>query len=107
MLGLIRNALVVFFSSIIAYCWTSEPPFALTGSVRSGFPPVGPPHFRLPNPHMPNGTEPMTVVETLHFLGTGPLVVAFGAILQNIAVSKAFGHGQTIDATQEMLATGM
>ena len=48
----------------------------------------------------------MTVVETLQFLGSGPLVVAFGAILQNIAISKAFGHGQTVDATQEMLATG-
>ncbi|CAG7728717.1 unnamed protein product [Allacma fusca] len=78
----------------------------ILGSVRSGFPPVGLPQFELYNPNG-NSTVPMTPIETLQFLGTGPLVVAFGAILQNIAISKAFGHGQTVDATQEMLATGV
>ena len=104
-LSLGRNALAIFLSSVVAFAWSS-PPFALINSVKSGFPEVGPPNFELHNPHS-NSTDPMDFTETLSYLGTGPLVVAFIAILQNVAISKAFGSGQTIDGTQEMVALGV
>lgn len=103
-LALCRNALAIFLTSIVAVAW-SDPPFALVGTVKKGFPEVGLPVFELVNPHG-NSTEPMSFTETLGFLWTGPLVVAFIAILQNVAISKAFGSGQTIDGTQEMVALG-
>ena len=104
MFSLSRNALAISISAAVAYLWVN-PPFVLTGKVRSGLPDVMPPSFQFPDPNS-NSTEPMSFVETLRFVGTGPVTVAFVSILQNVAISKAFGSGQTIDGTQEMIALG-
>lgn len=104
-----RNAIVVVGASILAAS-LSNPPFALTGTVKSGFPAVGPPDFLLPASHFPsynettNGT--LTFWETWDELRTAPLMIAIISILQNVAIAKAFGSGQSIDATQEMIALG-
>ena len=103
-LTLTRNAVVMFLTCIIAYLWT-DPPFALTGDVKKGFPDVGVPQLRLYDQNS-NSTERMTFTETLEFVGTGPVMVALVAILQNVAISKAFGHGQSVDGTQEMISLG-
>ncbi|CAG7728716.1 unnamed protein product [Allacma fusca] len=100
-----RNALVIIIGVIVAYCWSSDPPFALTGEVQSGLPPVGFPQFELED-RRSNSTETMSFVKTLEFMGSGPVVVAVIAILQNVAISKVYGSGQTIDGTQEMIALG-
>ncbi len=103
-----RNAMVVIFASILAASLTS-PPFALTGQVKSGLPPISPPDFSLPD-HFPpnNGTDPnLNFWETWENLGTAPLMIALISILQNVAIAKAFGSGQSIDATQEMIALGV
>lgn len=99
--------MVVIFASILAASLTS-PPFALTGEVKSGLPPISPPDFSLQD-HFPpnNGTDQLNFWETWGELGTAPLMIALISILQNVAIAKAFGSGQSIDATQEMIALGV
>ncbi|ODN05268.1 Sodium-independent sulfate anion transporter, partial [Orchesella cincta] len=104
-LSLSRNALVVIIATGIAAS-LSDPPFALTGKVKSGFPPVGPPQFTLPGGNNSTSGGTLTFWETWQELGTAPLTIAVISILQNVAIAKAFGSGQSIDATQEMIALG-
>ncbi|CAL8112209.1 unnamed protein product [Orchesella dallaii] len=111
LISLSRNAIIILITSLLAYLW-KEPPFKLTGKVRGGFPTIQPPQFELPyRPTMINETlietdEYYSFWDTWSVLKTGPLVIALISILQNVAISKAFGAGQTVDATQEMLALG-
>ncbi|ODM99088.1 Sodium-independent sulfate anion transporter [Orchesella cincta] len=111
LISLSRNVIIILVTSLIAYLW-QEPPFKLTGKVRGGFPTISPPQFELPyRPTMINETlidseEHYSFWDTWSVLKTGPLVIALISILQNVAISKAFGAGQTVDATQEMLALG-
>ncbi|ODM98243.1 Sodium-independent sulfate anion transporter [Orchesella cincta] len=124
-----RNAIVVICAAALAATLPGSQ-FALTGKVKSGFPHIGPPQFDLPEfpkniqeqddgqnfdsftfndgsilGGSSNGT--MTYWETWKELGTGPLTIALISILQNVAIAKAFGSGQTIDATQEMITLGI
>ena len=106
-----RNALIVITTTVIAYLWT-DPPFKLTGNVQSGLPSIRVPSLTLPVAHGDglNATESgemMSFMETWQEYSTAPLVAAIIAILQNVAISKAFGSGQSVDATQEMLTLGI
>jgi len=94
----------VLITTIISYFWI-DPPFKQTGEVRGGFPPVGPPEFLLPANS--TTTEILSFSETWSLIGAGPLIIALISVLQNVAISKAFGSGQSVDATQEMLALGL
>ncbi len=73
---------------------------------------MAPPQFEMPyRPILQNDTlfypsDHYSFSETWSILKTGPLVVALISILQNVAISKAFGSGQAVDATQEMFALG-
>lgn len=106
-----RNVIVVMITSFIAFTW-ENPPFKLTGHVHGGFPDIDIPSFNLPfnftntDTGHASETQNMTFWETWSFIGAGPLIVALIAVLQNVAISKAFGVGQSIDATQEMFALG-
>lgn len=74
--------------------------------MHAGFPDIAVPSFALPT-NVNGSTEGnLTFWETWSVIGAGPLTVAVIAILQNVAISKAFGSGQSIDATQEMFALG-
>ncbi|CAG7725609.1 unnamed protein product [Allacma fusca] len=115
LVSLARNIIVVVSTSLIAFAWY-DPPFQVTGEVQGGFPPIGLPHFSLPvrnNITTGNSTKAgdleikMGFSETFSFIGNGPIIIALISILQNVAISKSFGHGQAIDATQEMLALGV
>ena len=103
-----RNALIVITTTFIAYLWT-DPPFKLTGNVQSGLPSIRVPSLTLPSNGGQNvtGDEMMSFMETWQEYSTAPLVAAIIAILQNVAISKAFGSGQSVDATQEMLTLGI
>jgi sodium-independent sulfate anion transporter 11 len=123
-----RNALIVIITSIVAFSWADPPPFAMTGTVKSGFPPVKVPPFELPQTGNGSGyldpsessngqwdwdslilEEPrkLDFWESIKELGSGPLSIAVISILQNVAIAKAFGSGQSIDANQEMIALGV
>lgn len=109
-LSISRNVIIVLLSTLTAFLWTPNPPFQLTGPVVGGFPSVEPPSFRLPynSTTVDDPTSYLSVWETLTSrLGGGPLILALIAVLQNVAISKSFGAGQSIDGTQEMLALGM
>lgn len=48
-------------------------------------------------------SEQLSFLESWSLISTGPLVIALISILQNVAISKAFGSGQKVDATQVMI----
>ena len=97
-----RNVLVVSTTTLIAFCWANRP-FEIINTVRGGFPPVGPPPFLLPERPPANYTGDEDITETLRvmsfgetmaFLKAGPIVIGVVSILQNVAISKAYGSGQ-------------
>lgn len=96
----------------MAFIW-KDPPFKVVGTVHGGFPSVGPPEFLLSHrPVMDNGTlvpsdDKYSFGDTWSILQAGPVLIALLSTLQNVAISKAFGAGQAVDATQEMLALGV
>ncbi|XP_026729131.1 sodium-independent sulfate anion transporter-like isoform X2 [Trichoplusia ni] len=99
-----RNALVVFGATILAYLLRLRglTPFALTGKIDGGLPDFGPPPFEtVVNNQTLNFDDMMTV-----FGGEG-IVIPLVAILESIAIAKAFAGSAPVDATQEMIAIGM
>lgn len=96
-ISLARNAFAVLIGSCIAYALSFDglpPPFALTGRIRSGFPPVGPPPFET---WVPDGVANGTMVhlnggQMLETLGSSLVALPFVAILEVVVVAKAFGE---------------
>lgn len=88
-LSLSRNALVVIGGSALAYILERNRgsiPFAITGQVASGLPP-----FRLPPfETQVNGTV-VPFQGMLSELGTSLIAIPVIALLESIAVAKAFG----------------
>lgn len=112
LISLSRNVIVILITSLASYIWHT-PPFKLVGPVNGGFPPVSLPQFQLThrpsdyaNETLSDSQTHYSFVETWSILKTGPLIIALISVLQNVAISKAFGAGQAVDATQEMLALG-
>ncbi|KAL1392779.1 hypothetical protein pipiens_012240 [Culex pipiens pipiens] len=103
-LSLSRNALVVIGGTVLAYLLSmgGEPPFLLTGNVTSGLPSFQPPPF---STVVNNQTYSFS--EMVSELGSSVIALPLIAILESIAIAKAFSKGKTIDATQEMIALGI
>lgn len=77
--------------------------------------PAGLPAFQIPPfsiPAVVNETTGEIIEEGLSFmdliseLGSGLVVIPLIALLENIAICKAFANGKTVDATQELIAIG-
>jgi len=100
----------VILTSLIAYFFVdlteNSPLFRLTGTVKGGFPNTGPPEFALPYNATTTAIQLSVLDSWNSILGFGPLTIGVIGILQNVAISKAFGTNQVVDATQEMLALG-
>ncbi|XP_050664482.1 sodium-independent sulfate anion transporter-like [Leptidea sinapis] len=100
-----RNAIVVIIGILIAYITkmvTNEEPFKLIGDIGSG----------LPTPHWPPfstvvGNETYYFADMMTVFGFRSIVIPFVAILESIAIAKAFSFGVPVDATQEMIAVGL
>ncbi|KAL9693744.1 hypothetical protein quinque_013029 [Culex quinquefasciatus] len=103
-LSLSRNALVVIGGTVLAYLLSmgGETPFLLTGNVTSGLPSFQPPPF---STVVNNQTYSFS--EMVSELGSSVIALPLIAILESIAIAKAFSKGKTIDATQEMIALGI
>ncbi|KAM9177712.1 sodium-independent sulfate anion transporter isoform 4-T4 [Mergus octosetaceus] len=100
-----RNALVVLFAGLVAYCFQlrGSQPLTLTGSIPQGLPPCRLPPF---SKAVPNGTMPFgTMVEDM---GVGLAVVPLMGLVETIAIAKAFAsqNDYRIDPNQELLAMG-
>uniref|UniRef100_A0A182NE09 SLC26A/SulP transporter domain-containing protein n=1 Tax=Anopheles dirus TaxID=7168 RepID=A0A182NE09_9DIPT len=103
-LALSRNAVVVIGGAVLAYYFSTVgcSPFSLTGTVTPGLPPVNLPPFSTVLNNQTLGFSEMTAK-----LGSSIIAVPLIAILETIAIVKAFSKGKSIDATQELVALGM
>ncbi|KAJ8959233.1 hypothetical protein NQ318_022496 [Aromia moschata] len=101
---LARNAIVVVISSFIAYLFERKgyTPFVLTGSVKEGLPPFKLPPFSTTF----NGTY-HGFTDILDTYGSSLAFTPVIAILEHIAIAKAFSKGRTLDATQEFISLGV
>ncbi|XP_043263636.1 sodium-independent sulfate anion transporter-like [Colletes gigas] len=102
--SLARNAVVVIFGIILSYslsCYGIKP-FKITGNITEGLPPFGPPPFSIVTQNYT-----YNFVELVSELGSTTISIPLIAILESIAISKAFAKGKTVDANQEMLALGL
>merc|ERR1712066_374367 len=83
--------------------------FTLTGHIKGGIPHPGLPPFSIPRHSVANHTLP---VEDISFsdmasnLGSAFIIIPIIAILESVAIAKAFSGGKPLDASQEMIALG-
>lgn len=100
-----RNAVVVIIGIIVAYVLkvaTNSEPLLLIGDIGSGLPKFEPPPFSAVL-----GNETYTFIEMTKALGPEAIIIPMVAILELIAIAKAFAGGAPINATQEMIALGL
>ncbi|XP_046393579.1 sodium-independent sulfate anion transporter-like isoform X2 [Ischnura elegans] len=98
-----RNAIIVIIGTLVAYICSlnGATPFQLTGAVQEGLPNFEPPPFSATV-----GNKTYTFIEMASELGSSIAVIPLVAILESIAIGKAFSNGKALDATQEMVALG-
>ncbi|XP_071444272.1 sodium-independent sulfate anion transporter-like [Hetaerina americana] len=100
-----RNALIVLIGGSLAFVFERNwgvAPFALSGQIDPGFPPVQPPPFSTTY-----GNVTYNFGSMASELGTGILIVPVVSVLANIAIAKAYSTGGKMYATQEMLTLGL
>ncbi|XP_063365061.1 sodium-independent sulfate anion transporter-like [Cydia amplana] len=105
LISLSRNAIVVTVGMIIAYTLkvvTDTEPLILIGEIGKGIP-----KFTLPPFSTTVGNETYSFVDMLKVYGLQSIVIPLVAILQTVAISKAFAGGKPVDATQEIIAVGL
>ncbi|XP_058061911.1 sodium-independent sulfate anion transporter-like isoform X2 [Anopheles bellator] len=103
-IALSRNAIVVIGGASLAYYFASSrsEPFSLTGTVTPGLPPV-----KLPPFSTVLNNQTLTFPEMTSKLGSSIIALPLIAILETVAIVKAFSKGKSMDATQEMIALGL
>ncbi|KAF5289752.1 hypothetical protein FQA39_LY03669 [Lamprigera yunnana] len=104
LVSIARNAVVVIMGTVLAWalCEYGEKPFALTGNIGKGLPTLQVPPF---STEFNNQTY--TFLDMVKQYQSSIAFVPLIAVLEHVAISKAFAKGKTIDATQEMLALGL
>ncbi|XP_057659501.1 sodium-independent sulfate anion transporter isoform X9 [Diorhabda carinulata] len=104
MFSLASNAIAVMCCSVVAYIFKQygQMPFKLTGEVRGGLPSFTLPPFSTNF----NGTE-FRFEDMMTEYGTVVIFCPLIAVLEHIAIAKAFSKGKSLDATQEMIALGV
>ncbi|XP_065370270.1 sodium-independent sulfate anion transporter [Calliphora vicina] len=102
--SLSRNSMAVIIGTFLAYILSRDgsQPFRVTGNVTAGLPP-----FRVPlHGTTINGTE-VSLKEMLNTVGGSFASIPLVAILEVVAIAKAFSKGRIVNASQEMIALGM
>ncbi|XP_063365592.1 sodium-independent sulfate anion transporter-like [Cydia amplana] len=105
LISLSRNAIVVIVGMIIAYTLkviTDTEPLILIGEIGKGIPKVTLPPFTTTVVN-----ETYSFVDMLQVYGPQSIIIPLVAIIETIAISKAFAGGKPVDATQEMIAVGV
>lgn len=102
LIGTSRNAILVVVCGVIGYSFQNAKmtPFKLIGDIPPGLPSVQLPPFSME----PDSDE--TLSEMLSSMGSGLIVVPLIALMESIAICKAFSNGKSVDATQELIAIG-
>ncbi|KAG8225925.1 hypothetical protein J437_LFUL005961 [Ladona fulva] len=73
------------------------------GHIPAGLPDVQPPPFSISS----GDNSTVGFLEMVSDFGSGLVVLPLLALLEDIAICKAFSSGKTVDATQEMIAIGI
>lgn len=84
--------------------------FKIIGEIPAGLPAFRIPPFSIED-HVNETTgeiihEGMGFTQMISEIGSGLIVIPLIALLENIAICKAFANGKTVDATQELIAIG-
>lgn len=104
-ISLSRNAVVVILGMLITYglkVMLDVEPLNIIGDIGSGLP-----KFRLPPLSTVVGNETYFFADMINMLGPQAIALPLVAILELVAIAKAFSDGGTVDATQEMIALGL
>ncbi|XP_047360090.1 sodium-independent sulfate anion transporter isoform X1 [Vespa velutina] len=101
---LARNAVVVIMGIFLVFVLSlyDLKPFKITGNITQGLPPFKPPPFSIDT-----NNKTYQFPELIQELGSTIASIPLIAILESVAIAKAFAKGKTLDATQEMLAVGL
>ncbi|CAK1582248.1 unnamed protein product [Parnassius mnemosyne] len=102
--SLARNAVVVILGIVVAYVFkvtTDSEPLVLVGDIGRGLPKFQPPPFSTTV-----GNKTYIFSDMVQVLGPQSIVLPLVAILESVAIAKAFAGGIQVDATQEMIALG-
>ncbi|XP_068084506.1 sodium-independent sulfate anion transporter isoform X2 [Anabrus simplex] len=99
-----RNAFAAVLGTLVAYIFYTygETPFSLTGKIGKGLPPFQPPPFSTIY-----NNRTYEFLDMTSELGTSLITLPLIAILETVAIAKAFSKGKALDATQEMIALGL
>jgi sodium-independent sulfate anion transporter 11 len=106
-----RNAMIVLLCLVLA--WVLDPGarvFSLTGSIDTGIPALEPPPFHISAIRHNNGTDHVEYIgfgSMVTTLGSATFIIPIIAILESVAIAKAFSGGKPVDASQEMIALGL
>ncbi|KAJ6637371.1 Sodium-independent sulfate anion transporter, partial [Pseudolycoriella hygida] len=103
LVGTSRNAILVVVCGVIGYSFkdAAMTPFKLIGDIPPGLPNIQPPPFSM----KPDSDESLS--DMLSSMGSGLIVVPLIALMESIAICKAFSNGKSVDATQELIAIGV
>ncbi|KAF7391863.1 hypothetical protein HZH68_011406 [Vespula germanica] len=101
---LARNAVVVIMGIVLVFALSlyDLKPFKITGNITKGLPPFSPPPFSIDT-----SNKTYHFPELIQELGSTIASIPLIAILESVAIAKAFAKGKTLDATQEMFAVGL
>ncbi|XP_025411068.1 sodium-independent sulfate anion transporter-like isoform X2 [Sipha flava] len=115
LIGTFRNSIVVIVGSYVSYLYISSEghdvtsddippiPFKVVGKIPSGLPAFGLPQFSVT---YDNGTT-TEFFEMVSKIGSGVIVLPIIGLIETISICKTFADGKPVDATQELLATGL
>ncbi|XP_055617352.1 sodium-independent sulfate anion transporter-like isoform X3 [Toxorhynchites rutilus septentrionalis] len=111
LIGTARNAIIVIVCGAIGASFynSGAVPFKMIGEVPSGLPAVQLPPFSVPEITNEEGVVIQQYEgfgDMLSNLGSMLIVVPLIALLEDIAICKAFADGKSVDATQELIAIG-
>lgn len=111
LIGTARNAIIVVFAGLLsAYFYNNgQDMFKIIGEIPAGLPPFQVPQFSFTE--IKNTTEGEIIIEhtfgsLVSDMSSALIVIPLIALLENIAICKAFANGKAIDATQELIAIG-
>ncbi|XP_053698359.1 sodium-independent sulfate anion transporter-like [Sabethes cyaneus] len=107
LVGTARNAIIVVVCGSIGFAFynNGQEPFKMIGDVPKGLPSFQVPPFSVPE-ITEIGQKAESFSDMLSNLGSMLIVIPLIALLEDIAICKAFANGKPVDATQELIAIG-
>ncbi|XP_011305214.1 sodium-independent sulfate anion transporter [Fopius arisanus] len=101
--GTSRNAILVILCGLLGFWFSDNSPLKLIGPIPSGMPIVQLPPFG----YTREDNTTVSFFDMCSNLGSGLLVLPLIALMEDVAICKAFGNGKSVDATQELIAIGI